>query len=51
MICQPLITAGVAFANPMSATINFDNDPSLSANKIDDVWPNRLLAHELQPAE
>ncbi len=48
MIDQPLIAYRVALIRRVLAAIYLDDKPLLTANKIDKVRTDRLLAHELE---
>ncbi len=43
---QPLIPHDVPFAVRVLAAIDFDDQPFLAANKIDNIATERLLAHK-----
>ena len=51
MFDEPLIADGVASVLSVLAAIDLDDEPLLSTNKIDDIWPDRLLTHEFESAE
>ena len=35
----------------LGLVIDLDNHPSLAADEIDDIWPDRLLPREFEPVE
>ena len=51
MFGQPPFAVGIAFADAVSATIDFDDEPFLPTTEIDDVGPDRLLTHKFESAE
>ncbi len=48
MCNEPLFSGDVAAVVGMLATIDLDDEPMLSADKIHDVRPDRLLAHKFE---
>jgi hypothetical protein len=50
VIRQPLIADGVAFVISVLTSVDFDHQPPLSANEIDNVRTNRLLANKFESA-
>jgi hypothetical protein len=44
---QPLVANHIAFAGRVLTAVDFNNKPPLTANKINYVWPNRLLTDKL----
>jgi len=51
MFDEPLIAHDIASALGVLASIDLDDDPFLSTDKVDDIRPDRLLTHEFEPAE
>ncbi len=51
MFEEPTIADGVAPALGVLSAIQFDNEPFLSANKIDNGPSDWLLTHEFESAE
>ena len=51
MISEPSIAYQVTFVIGVLATVNFDDEPSLSTNEVDDIWTNGFLTHEFQAVE
>lgn len=51
MFDKPSIAHGVASALSMLTTIDLDDKPFLSTNKIDNVSSDRLLTDEFIPAQ
>jgi hypothetical protein len=48
MVSEPSIAYQVTFVIGVLATVDFDDEPSLSANEVDDIWANGFLTHEFQ---
>ncbi len=48
---EPLTTGSVTLAIRVLATVDFDDEPLLSTDKIYDIRPDRLLTHEFETAE
>jgi hypothetical protein len=51
MVGKPLIANGVSFVFGVLAAVDFDDKPLLSADEVDDVRSDRLLADEFEIAE
>jgi hypothetical protein len=51
MFGEPLITHDVASALGVLASIDLDDNPFLSADKVDHIRPDWLLTHEFEPAQ
>ena len=51
MFDEPSIARGVASALGMLATIDLDDKPFLSTDKIDDIPSDRFLTDEFVPAQ
>jgi hypothetical protein len=48
VIGEPSIAYQVTFVIGVLATVNLDDEPPLTANKIDDIRPNGFLPHEFE---
>ncbi len=51
MFDEPLIADSVAAVIGVLVTVDFDDEPLLSADKIYDIRPDRLLTHEFETGE
>ncbi len=48
---EPLFAHGVASVIGVVATVDLDDEPLLSTDKIYDIRPDRLLTHEFESGE
>ena len=48
MLCEPSIAHRIAVAFGVLAAVKLDYESFLSANKIDDMGPDRVLTHEFE---
>ena len=51
VIFEPLRSHGIGSAVRVLAAIDLDDQRSIEADKVDDIWPQRTLPSELEPAE